>query len=563
MELHMPLSSRAGATRVPLALVLAFSSFIASAVSLTLTAAPASAAPGAIDTARNNQWTSFANGNGDWNGADGTIGVRTADGRIAWAFSDTYKGPIAAGNVRPPFQDTMVRNSAVMQSSASTAASLTSVRVGGTGWDAQTLVNPPAGSFGGSYLWAGDGVATGTTLQRLYLVFAPPSGCEIYGAHYATALATFDVSGATPQLTGNQLVGSTFTSILWGTAVIDVGDFTYIYGTEITRGAGADGCGVTHSYLHVARVPRHNFATAWSYYTDGSWLLTGQGSRGLDGVSSEFSVTATGGKYVLVTQQVGGAGIVSYSSSSPTGFNAGAVSPVLYSAPEFGASRHVYAARLQPALSNSTTAVISYNVNTPRKSTDACADENMFNATIYRPRFITVPVSALISTGGAAATIPAGLRDLRAPDPATKASGAGSGDVQVAAAFPTNRITWGLTCRTTTPTPTGLVADMSDARTSATVTWNWVGPTMFTVVYRKFAWEDEWEQMPFMLVGAWPTPNVPELVVNVGPVPATGTPTQVRLVDDWNGAAQISVQYKACFSRWGGTPEVCSDPVYG
>src|SRR4051812_29913927 len=101
----MALTSRA--RRAVLALALTFSSVAASAGTLTITSAPASAAPGARDTARNNQWTAFANSNGDWNGADGTIGVGLSDGRINWSFSDTYNGPIAEGNVRPPFQDTM------------------------------------------------------------------------------------------------------------------------------------------------------------------------------------------------------------------------------------------------------------------------------------------------------------------------------------------------------------------------------------------------------------------------------------------------------------------------
>jgi len=557
----MAASSRA--SRALIALTLAFSSFVASAVTLTLTATPASAAPGVRDTARNNQWTAFANTNGDWNGADGTIGLRLSDGRVNWAFSDTFKGPIAEGNVRPPFQDKMVNNSMVTQSSASTNATLTSVQVGGTGWDAQTLVTPPAGTLGGSWLWAGDGTVSGTTMRRLYYVFAGPSGCEILGSRYATAEATFDVSGATPRLTGNRLVGNTFTPIHWGTAVLNSGDYTYIYGAEITRGLGSDGCGVSHSYLHIARVPTNNFGAAWSYYTDGNWVTTGQGSRVFDGVSSEFSVTSTGGKYVLVTQQVGGSGIVSYSSSTPTGFNAGDVSPVLYNAPEFGSTRWVYAARLQPALTNGTTAVLSYNVNSTRKSTDACADENTFNATIYRPRFITVPVSELVRTDGVARAIPAGIRDVRQPDPATKVTGDTSGDF-AAAAFPVNRITWGpaASCRASTPRPSGVTATMDADRSGATIQWNWVGPTMFTVVWRKFAWQDEWSQLPFMLVGAWEVPNVPQSNLNVGPVPATGTPTRVRLVDDWNDAEQVSVEYKVCFSRWNDYgASTCGAPV--
>src|SRR5690242_1737651 len=87
----------------------------------------------------------YADGGDGWTGGDNTASVALPDGRVAWLFSDSYLGHVAADHTRPrdsPF----VHNTIVVQQ----GATLTRTLHGGSAAGPAPLVGPA----GDDYYWA-------------------------------------------------------------------------------------------------------------------------------------------------------------------------------------------------------------------------------------------------------------------------------------------------------------------------------------------------------------------------------------------------------------------------
>jgi hypothetical protein len=528
-----------------------------------------SAAAATPDTTRNSTWTSFGNNSNtsvaQWNGGDSTIGVALPDGRISFAFSDTMRGPVTPEGFRPPFQDTMVHNSMVIASSKAANASLTTVTVPdeGNNWDAQSLVSGPLDNGAGK-LWAGDGGMYSGQLVRFYAgVSLNKIRCYKYGESLSTVVAKFNVpSGGLPTL---QHPASTVDKsnapkdIYWGTALLNDGGYTYIYGSE-DKFDNDTNCALTGRRLHIARVPTGQF--------DGPWEQVANLAMP-NGVFTEFSVAKLGSTYLLVTQDYGNH-VIAYASSTPSSF--GGTPTQLYTIPNYKSVLPGYAARMQPALTTSSAIEISYNMNTSRVSKDGCLDENKLDASIYRPRFVTVPRTALPTAASAASTAaavtPAKPGTISQRPPAltwnnTLAAGAGatakslapterpatasSAAVAAAIPIPVGSITWvdgTAPCgASASPSNFKAVPGLSLPSQETLVSWDYKGPTVDTTAYRKGP-DGNWNPIPVMLYGASPLPTVP---ATAGPAIAllSGSPQRVR----WTDLPLVSsgtITYKLC-----------------
>ncbi|GAA1565964.1 hypothetical protein GCM10009678_56080 [Actinomadura kijaniata] len=350
--------------------------------------------PAQQNSTLNSRFNNYGNSNAlldDWTGADSTYSVRLPDGRVVFGFSDTFLGKVNAGSPpsRPPVPieggDTpFVNNTFVVQS---TTGALTTAH-GGTA-TAPTAVLPPRDDK--HLYWAGDMTMNGTQLQQPYREYVKTGTNAWDIAWERNVLAKFSTSNLKAPTSVTPLPSATGT--MWGSALLKDGGKTYIYGTE-DRGAT--------KYLRVARVEGTDLAGTWEYLaSNGLWSKNETDSiRVMSGVSNELSVTRRGNFYILLTQdtkQAFSGEIDTYLSCSPAG--AFTDERTVYNTPEGGPwgsygdpDVYTYNAHAHASLSSSGKLVVSYNVNSLDDQPNAQKDVYR-DVTIYRPRFIDVPVS--------------------------------------------------------------------------------------------------------------------------------------------------------------------------
>jgi hypothetical protein len=313
-------------------------------------------------------WNAYGDAGGHWTGGDGTVSVPLPDGRIAWLFSDSFLGTVNADHSRPAGTPA-INNCLVVQDGTTLGPTL----YGGTPDSPAALVAP---GLGGAFYWVADATVEGDALSVLYGKYVgtaagPPLGFALQG----TALATFRLPGLTlssvRDLPVSALIG-------WGSAVLEDGGFTYIYGNEFAGGA---------KFVHLARVAAGHLGGPWRFWTGGGWSgREADSARIIGGIGEGMSVTRVGDRYVLVTQrndEIFSSRVVAYTAASPTGPFTGPVP--LFDAPEArDRSRFIYAARVHPELSAPGRLLISYDVN-------AWNGGDLFrDARVYRPRFAEV-----------------------------------------------------------------------------------------------------------------------------------------------------------------------------
>jgi hypothetical protein len=336
----------------------------------------------------------YGDTSGQWTGGDNTASVPLPDGRVAWLFSDTFLGKVNADHTRPrdsPF----INNTIVVQEGAQPVRTLH----GGAAGKPTALVAPPAA---GEYYWAQDGTVEGDHLQAFYNRYRR-TGTGLWDFTLTgSALVTFDLPGLAVKQVTDLPLGD---RIAWGSAVLEDGGHTYVYGAERTSDA--------MRFAHVARVPAGKLGGAWEFWTGSGWSTAVERSaRLLSGVGTGYSVQHVGDEYVLVTTEgnlLFNPAIVAYTAKAPTGPWEGPRQ--LHTPPEAtpGTSRVSYDARLHPELARSGKLLVSYNVN----SLDA--DTGYTDARVYRPRFVEVdwPPAEPATRAQAPTGLTAAVNDVR------------------------------------------------------------------------------------------------------------------------------------------------------
>ncbi len=376
--------------------------------------------PAALDA----EWAAYSDHSGcaDWAGGDGVSAVRLNSSQLAWFFSDTFIGP-AGPATGVSHLSGFVHNSLVVQTATGRGSTFVTMTGGGacTGpgrpGNAAPVVGPaPAvpGGPSGKY-WEEDGLQAGGTVVKFYNHYL--AGIEPY-VPTGTVIATFPASQlgsagrghqygavARPQLTPlpSYTPPAGGAPILWGAALLRMGNTVYVYGTQ------SPDVSVPDRRLYLARVPVSQLTSfdAWRFYTGaGAWAAGQRNARPVQppgsglSVSSGFSVIHAGHRYWLIQAGTipGSPDIDAYPASAPWGPFEVAAGRLLYRDPAIGLDaaheyRIMYEARAEPALSTGNTLVISYNVNSEAVTTGCVAMSHFTNAVIL-PRFITVPLAA-------------------------------------------------------------------------------------------------------------------------------------------------------------------------
>jgi hypothetical protein len=359
--------------------VLACAVLVVQAVACSPEKGPRVAVP---DTKLNARWGRAGNaaGPGQWSGADGTASVPLPGGRVAWFFSDTYLGPVNRDGSRSAAG--FVHNSLVVQD----GDRLTTV-------SGDTPVRPPAGTPG--WYWAGAGHVEGGRLVEFYHRLNG-SGAEWDFTEQGVAVATFALPSLRLESVRELPYGwpsPARTPVMWGSAVFDDGPWTYVYGYR-----GHLDQPDHPKWLYLARAPRGHVAepASWQYDTGTGWSPDPARAAELPTrVDTGFGVARVGSGYALVTRRpsadLGDGAIIAYLAGSPAGPFRDADSALVYQAPETSSGWYVYQARVHPQLGGHGRIVMSYNVNTTLVDGD-CVSQNLRQAAVYRPRFVSVPL---------------------------------------------------------------------------------------------------------------------------------------------------------------------------
>lgn len=387
------------------------------------------------NTALNSMFTTYGNNAScnDWGGGDATQSVQLPSGKRAWFFSDSFIGNPAE---RGGFWQSFIRNSIVVQS----GGSLRTITGGNTCQEknltrpfleryANTPVRNP---WDASWYWTGDAMVVGDRVVKFYYrnVTDNPLWKQTNTAVASIPISSLENDSAV-SITPTDLPEHDYfpgTGIIWGTSLLSAGGFVYIYGW-----ANVDA--VTNKQLFLARVSSADQLTnmaAWQFNTGGNcdcWSSSQSAARPINSglfVEGGYSVGNFNGRYWLVQKEPGldGGNIVAHPASTPWGFTA--TRQVLYTPPELPRDaahkyQFVYEARIHPGLSGGPgTIVVSYNANTSGVSI-GCGSLNDYDPSIYRPKFLTVPlarfnVALAASTASSSAMAPRTARPARPLD---------------------------------------------------------------------------------------------------------------------------------------------------
>lgn len=343
----------------------------------------------------------------DWSGGDATNSVVLPNGERAWFFSDTYLNSPAAR--KGLWYSSFIHNSIVIQNGSSLAYTITGgntcqeTNMSISDFFSRYAVAPATAPDAGGAYWTGDQMMVGSNVVKFY--YHVGAGFNIDHPAVATFPAS-ELEAPATDASGNPkatITPSEFScgasNIIWGTALLNWGGNIYVYGWAATGPRD----------IYVARTTAGDLASpsTWQVYDglSGSnpvWGSCGSTPAALpisDGTSG-FSVDSVNNTLWLVQfdytngQLAAEGAIGAHPATTPWGFGNDTVE--LYTPPtepsEYPYYYQDYEARIQPGLGAAGQVVISYNVNTTAVDT-GCVSANAHDPTIYRPRFIDVPVS--------------------------------------------------------------------------------------------------------------------------------------------------------------------------
>lgn len=433
-------------------------------------------------SALNNQFNAYSNNASceDWSGGDATNSIRLPNGQRAWFFSDSFLG--SPPSRRNFFGFSSLHNSIVMQNGTSmrTITGGNTCQEGNLSkefWDryAKTIADAP--DQGGFY-WTGDQqLVDGDTVVKFYY-HGRPSG-DLWVNDYS-AVARIPVSqfaNSVMTVTPTPMRCSTDPKVLWGTMTMRWSDGNYyIYGT------GA----IAPQRIYLARASAANLSSFanWQFLSSvdtragtAGWSSSCAAAAPLPiGVATGGSVSYVNGAVWLIQNPTrtaadpAGAAIKAHPSATPWGFSSRNIR--LYTPPEahhdFPYYYQVYEPRLQAGLTAGSDLVLSYNVNTAAVNT-GCVSANNWDASIYRPRFVTVPQSWFNQDD--APTV------MNEPD----ARGTGPGATNIGGATDWTSH-WGHPCPQV-PAATGLRAVVNNTG-SVSMSWTKTGSDVWSYLYQ-------------------------------------------------------------------------------
>jgi hypothetical protein len=330
------------------------------------------------DTSLDDLFAMYGDSGQGWTGGDGGASVPLPDGRIFWAFSDTWAGQVLPNHLRPANLP-LLSNVAVIQK-----GDHFTTLYGGSA-SAPTAFMTSGVPSGDGY-WNNAAVVSGDTLYVSYSAYSvlQPGYYKMLDTVFAVySLPSLSLERVVPVALGSQLK--------WGVNFLRSGGYIYIYGAGFS-GAASTGQ-FSQASMFVARAPANNLLGPWQYFTGKRWSTRSADAAPLTNVVKDpYSVGEIDGVYVLFTMQDAALSdeLQAYFGPTPVGpFSHGeniwsTVLPEVkrYVNPN---SIYEYGAYLHPEFTKGNTFVLSYQVN-------SFTSEGWILANLIRPRYVMITI---------------------------------------------------------------------------------------------------------------------------------------------------------------------------
>jgi hypothetical protein len=325
----------------------------------------------------NNLFANYGNSGKGWTGGDGGASAQLPDGRIFWAFSDTWLGPVFIEGLRAP-NTAFVNNVAVIQN-----GDQFNTIYGGSLPTPQPFMS--SGALPGAYYWNNGAIVSNNTLYVSYSGYYVRRQVAFAFNQLDTVFAAFSLPDLSLKTVTPVALGP---NVKWGISMMNDGGYTYIYGAGLTNTK------YSLTYMYVARAPENNVLGPWQYFNGTTWSDNPADVAPLTSVVKDpYSVAKINGVYVLFTMEAGpfSNAVQAYFGPTPVGpFSNGqniystAVPQGAYGLDTSGL--YEYGAYVHPAFTKGSTFVISYQVN-------AKDPPSWIYARVIRPVYLDVTIS--------------------------------------------------------------------------------------------------------------------------------------------------------------------------
>lgn len=327
------------------------------------------------------QFTNLFMGNsGGFTGGDGTYSVALPGGRTAWIFGDTFIGGVNPDNTRQHQDPIYIRNSVVVQDGDSLQTLYNIIN----GKRASFAIPPVVLEEGNGvtedsvWFWPGDGYVEENQLVLFFSEFIK-TGNDMWGFGWnGTWIGKYSLPGLKEESLEKIIQGGE-PDIHFGHAVLELEDHIYIYG-------GGD------KKPHVARFDRGRVNGPWEYFDGDGWSTNLGDAKMMADIngSEQFSVLKINDTYIMITQMGGISNeICSFTATTPYGAWGNRQKLYTTPLPDSAHNLFTYNAVAHPQFLENNTLLISYNTNSYELA------DHFIDATIYRPRFVRVPLQMI------------------------------------------------------------------------------------------------------------------------------------------------------------------------
>lgn len=311
-------------------------------------------------------------------GGDGTYSIRLPDGRSLWIFGDSFIGNVTPDLKRVKTDPQYIRNCFVILGNDS----LITLQQGKPS-EFKSMMIPPEVTNGkysehDFWYWPGDAFIENGKLNVFVSKFFQVKGTDMWAFQFqGTELVEFSL----PDL--NVLRIDAFPqrdSVHYGHAVLQTDEYTYIYGLK-------------NQFPYVARAKKGSVRDAWQFYSGNKWVAQAELAEPMIRFSGseQFSVFEWRQSYVMIMQGSDlSRNIYSFTSTQPYG--PWENQQLLYETPLPSGCKTCwsYNALAHPEFAEDDQLLVSYNINSMEM------DDHYANATLYRPRFIRVPMDRIL-----------------------------------------------------------------------------------------------------------------------------------------------------------------------
>lgn len=319
-----------------------------------------------------------------WTGGDGAYTVALGRDRVLWLFGDSFVGRVQGGR---RIASHLINNSAALQTGTEPSdASLRFVYRSLTDGRPTAFFQPEDGV---GWFWPYHGVRTPQGLFLFLLQIEPAEGPAGFGFRLAaTWMGKIENPDEDPENWMVRLYKIPWSDDkrLFGSSVLLMGGYCYIYGTVDTPAGGW-----VRKQVVLARAPADRLEDfgAWRFYSDGDWVADADRAVPVcDDVAAEFSVSyqPAADRYALVYTEGGLSEHIAlrlaHQPQGPWG------PPIrVYRCPEIDWDPRIfcYAGKGHPEIGGSPQElIVTYVAN----ATDFALLES--DARLYRPRFVKI-----------------------------------------------------------------------------------------------------------------------------------------------------------------------------